>query len=145
MRSFLLGVFVASCFWLTYHSHAQTYVIVNGLAQHLGHESHCNNHLTPGLGYEHSLSGNWRVSAGVYDNSNCRTSWYLAGAWLPLRYENWRLGTISGLVTGYRVSPMPAGGLVAAWEGKRYGLNLIFIPPVGDSGNVAWLQLKIHW
>lgn len=143
MRNFLLGVFVASAFWLAYHSFAQDYLVVSGLAVHLDGDKHCNS-FTSGLGVERPISGTLRYALGFYDNSNCRWSSYAAVAWLPLTLGNWRGGTISGLVTGYRDTILPAAGVVFSYERPRWGLNLIVIPPSGNSSDgVAWLQWKI--
>jgi len=143
VRNFLLGVFVATGFWFAYYSAAQDYLIGSGVAIHLDGAKHCN-WFTKGLGIEKSVSESWRIAAGYYDNSNCRDSFYLAGAWLPLRLGDLRLGVIGGGVTGYRAPILPAGGLVAAYEPGKYGVNVIFIPPAGESGQgVIWLQANL--
>ena len=137
---FLLGLLVG----IGLSGRCQDYLIVNGIAQHLGHESHCHNHVTPGIGFEHPFSESWRLAIGAYSNSNCSESAYIAGAWLPLRYGALRLGTITGLVTGYRTSPAPAGGFVAVYERRDWKVNLILIPPADESGNgVLWLQFGV--
>lgn len=118
---------------------AQDWLILNGYAQHLGSGSHCNNHLTTGIGIERD-----HAQLGVYRNSNCRTSLYAAQAWLPLSVGAVKLGLIGGAVTGYASAVTPVAALAATYERKSWGWNLIAIPPTGESsGGVAWLQLKI--
>lgn len=145
IAAFLLGLLVG----IGMSGRAADYVVVSGLALHLDGATHCNTYVTPGIGYEHTLSKNWQLSVGAYDNSNCRLSAYVAGAWLPLKFSDWRLGTISGLVSGYNNSVLPVGGLVFSYEPKnKIGFNFIFIPPAGEtSAGVGWLQVKwiVEW
>jgi len=125
-------------------SSAQTWLVVNGLAKHLDGGEHCNS-ITTGLGVERA-AGPWRTSAGFYRNSNCEWSTYAAEAWCGLRIGIACAGAIAGVVTGYRRSGvLPAGGAVLALERERVGANIVFIPPLRDSGNVLWLQAKVRW
>lgn len=134
----LLGFLLA----VGYNGWSKDYVIGSGLAIHLDGAHHCNS-TTTGLGYEHSQSENWRYQVGFYRNSNCRWSSYIAEAWLPIKLGSWRGGLIAGLVSGYSAPILPAGGLVASCEPGKYGFNVIFIPPAGESGSgVLWFQLK---
>jgi hypothetical protein len=120
---------------------AETWLVLNGIAQHLDRGSYCNNHLTPGLGIE---KDGW--AGGFYDNSNCRTSWYAAKYWLPLSVGPIKAGVIAGAVSGYSTSLIPAGGLAATYERKTWGVNLILIPPFSDSSpGVLWGQVKFRW
>lgn len=119
---------------------ADTWLVLNGLAQHLDSGSYCNNHVTKGLGVERD---GWQV--GFYDNSNCALSTYVAKSWLPVRIEPVRIGAILGAVSGYASYPLPAVGLAAAYERDRWGANLIFIPPMSESSvGVMWLQFKVR-
>lgn len=139
LLAFLLGMaaMVAIQGW------SQSYAVVSGLAIHLDGEKHCNS-FTSGLGVERPLFGTLRYAAGFYDNSNCRTSTYIAGAWLPLAPGNWHAGTIAGAVTGYRERILIAGGAVVSYERPKWGINLILIPPSGESSaGVLWMQFKL--
>ena len=120
--------------------YAQDWVIGSGIPIHLDGEKHCNDRVTPGFGVE--VHG---YAIGVYDNSNCKTSFYAAKFWTPLKYGALKLGTLGGLATGYTAPVLPVGGFVAAVEGAVYKLNIIFIPPVGSSGNVLWFQIGKRW
>lgn len=119
---------------------AQDWLVLSGVAVHLDGK-HCND-LTTGLGVEHN-----GYAAGFYRNSNCKWSAYAAKAWLPITAGHWRAGVLGGLVTGYATSPvLPVAALSITYEGRRYGLNLIGIPPSGNSGGgVIWAQLKVRW
>ncbi len=145
IAAFLLGLLVG----IGMSGRAEDRAVVSGLAIHIGQGRHCNEYITPGIGLEHDLSKNWQLAVGVYDNSNCKASAYVAGAWLPLRFADLRLGTISGLVSGYNNSIFPVAGLVASFQPKgKFGINLLFIPPAGEtSKGVAWFQLSfpIAW
>jgi hypothetical protein len=123
---------------------AQDWVALHGLAKHLDGHVHCNS-TTSGLGIEHGISESWRTMAGFYRNSNCRYSGYAGGAYLPLTLGPVHLGGLAGLATGYKVSPLPAAGFVAALEWRRFGVDVVFIPPYKDSGNVLWVSAKVPW
>src|SRR5690349_16458494 len=122
---------------------AQDYVIASGLAIHLDGKDHCNS-TTTGLGIEHE-----GYAVGFFRNSNCRWSTYAAKFWTPfhLQVSDWRLklGALAGVVTGYPTSPMPAGGFVASLEFGHQKINVVYIPPVGSTGNVIWLQSGFRW
>ena len=141
--AFLLGLLVG----IGMSGKAQDYLVLSGLVYHLDGEQHCNNRFTRGIGYEHQLSKKTRLAVGYYDNSNCDDSFYVAGAWLPLRVSDWKLGVMGGVVSGYSNAILPAGGLIFAYEPeKKVGFNIIFIPPAGDtSKGVCWLQAKLPW
>lgn len=137
---------VAFLLMWTFVAHAQDWLVASGFVRHLnGVSGHCNDRVTPGFGVEKSLSADRRLAFGVYDNSNCRVSGYGSYVWLPLHQGSFHLGALAGAVTGYQMPVMPAAGLTGAYEGRSYGLNLIWIPPVRDSGNVLWLQAKFAW
>lgn len=118
----------------------EVWVVVSGLAKHLDHREHCNS-VTSGLGLE--ARG---YAVGFYRNSNCRWSTYAAKTWLPLKVGEWKAGAISGVVTGYKNSLLPAAALALTYEQKGWGFNLIGVPPFKESaGGVVWAQLKFRW
>lgn len=118
----------------------EVWIVVSGFAKHLDGREHCNS-MTSGTGLE--ARG---YAVGFYRNSNCRWSAYAAKTWLPLHFENWRLGGIAGVVTGYKVSPLPAAALVVTYEQPKWGFNIIGVPPFKESGSgVLWAQLKFRW
>lgn len=145
MRNFLLGCFVASAVWLAYYSSAQDALVASGLAVHLDGAHHCNS-VTEGLGWEHSQTENWRSQIGFYRNSNCRWATYIAEAWTPLHIGKSTSGIIAGVVSGYRATISPVAGLVSSYDLGKWRLNVITIPPSGDSGKgVVWFQIAIPW
>lgn len=143
---FAAGLLFGLLLAIGFSGKCQDYIVASGLVRHLDGSQHCNNLVTPGVGYEHPLTVKWRLSVGEYSNSNCRESWYAAGAWLPLQLGNWKLGAIGGAVSGYSAPILPVGALIAAYEPGPVGFNLILIPPAGESGGgVLWAQIKFRW
>lgn len=150
MRSaslFAAGLLCGLLLTIGIQGRTQDWLVGSGLVRHLNGGGHCNDRVTPGFGVEISRSANARVAAGIYDNSNCRVSSYAAYVWTPLHYGRLHVGALAGGVTGYSQYPvLPALALTAAYEARRWGVNLIYIPPFGDySANIAWLQVKIPW
>jgi hypothetical protein len=137
--AFLLGAVTMVCIQGR-SEESKRWFVVSGVAHHLDGGGYCNNRITKGLGIE--IDG-WAI--GGYDNSNCNLSFYAAKYWLPLRFENWRLGAFAGAVSGYGPAVLPAAGLALTYEGKKWGANLSLIPPAGDSSGVLWGQLKFRW
>ena len=99
-----------------------------------------------GLGIETDLSQRLRLSVGVYRNSERRDSAYGVLVYCPLslRYGSWRGCGLAGGVTGYSESIAPLAGGVLSYEGKRYGVNVIWFPNKrGDfTEGVLAFQLK---
>lgn len=100
-----------------------------------------------GIGIERSLSGNTRLAVGVYRNSERSDSAYGAGVWCPARYERWVGCGLAGAVTGYSSSVAPLAGLVLAYEGEKYGFNILALPnKKGDlTQGVLAFQVKFRW
>jgi hypothetical protein len=119
---------------------AERWLVTSGYAFHLDGSDYCNE-ITAGLGLEFGE----RYSTGFYYNSNCRWSAYVGKAWTPLALGDWKVGGLVGGVTGYDTPIMPVGALFGSLEGKKYGLNLTYIPPFKDSGNVLWVQMKMRF
>jgi hypothetical protein len=140
--AFVLGAVAMVCFQGRSQEgsdQSQRWIVVSGLAKHLDGQLHCNS-TTTGGGIE--ING---YAAGIYRNSNCSYSLYGARTWLPARLGALRGGGIAGGVTGYGSLVLPVAGLAATYEGKEYGVNLVFVPPYKDSGNVLWLTFKRRW
>jgi hypothetical protein len=94
-----------------------------------------------GIGFERAC-GELRGVGGVYRNSNRRTSLYAGVTWLPLSWRELRAGGFAGVFTGYSKPLLPAGAFVGAWEGQKYGANLLLFPPYDDFKGVVVLQVK---
>lgn len=99
------------------------------------------NEFNYGIGYERTLSPEWRFAGGVYKNSYYRTSWYAVWVREMWTYGSWKAGTAFGGVSGYthgRVDPVAAP--IIAWEGKDFGVNLFPVSP-----KVIGLQVKFKF
>jgi hypothetical protein len=93
-----------------------------------------------GIGIEHGIAENWRVVAGTYRNSYYRQTVYAGTTYLPLRYENWRIGGAALIVTGYDPRPSAAVFPMVSYEEKKWGLNF---GPVLPSVIAVQVKLKL--
>lgn len=102
-----------------------------------------------GLGLEYKLDERYALVGGVYRNSvHCITR-YAGVAYTPIQFGPVRLGALAGLADGYpemrdgRVAPVFAP--VMTIEGKRVGINFMFVPPVSSNVSTAFaMQLKLR-
>ncbi len=119
-------------------------------SHHFQKERHLNND-TSGFGAEYRFSTVSAVTAGIFHNSNWSTSRYLAYYWRPVTVGTMRLGAIMGTADGY------PGTRKGGWfpvvlptvnvEYGRVGMNVFYIPSVGDSvnGSITFqLNLRIY-
>ncbi len=97
------------------------------------------NESNPGIGLEVS-KGNHAAGLGTYENSYYQQTVYLTYSYRPMHLGKVSVGGFVGLATGYE-SPF-IGGAVVSYEGKRFGGNLLIVPPVEDRSGVIGLQLK---
>ncbi|KPF66127.1 hypothetical protein IP84_17085 [beta proteobacterium AAP99] len=118
------------------------WLVQNGLSYHPGDRSY--NEVNPGLGLEKRLSPNLTAMLGAYKNSEAKNGAYGGVQWTPLKGDGWRVGLMGGLATGYEMAPVvPMAGLLAALEGDKQGLNLMFLPnPVKPKSSAFGLQYK---
>ena len=101
-----------------------------------------------GVGVEYELASDWRAIGGTFRNSVFRRSNYVGLHWAPLRFGNWRLGAIGGLVSGYpgyNYGWGPLAAPVLSWESGRFGANLIALPKIEEIAAVIALQVKIKF
>ena len=98
----------------------------------------------PGLGLEHVINDMWRLGAGTYRSSIRTDASYVGAIYLPLQYANWRLGVAMGAVSGYETNLTPLVVPTLMVEGKKLGLNVLFIPPVQKT-NGGGLGLQVKW
>lgn len=105
--------------------------------------------VNPGTGYERGER--LRFVAGVFQNSNCRTSTYIGLSYSFVQWGSFSLGGALAAFTGYdKVSkekqredkvifaPLP----VVSYEASRWGLNLIVLPPHDDFKGGVGVQVK---
>lgn len=97
------------------------------------------NETNPGIGLE-VTRGNHSAALGTYSNSYYRQSNYLTYSYRPLHMDAVSVGGFAGVASGYE-SPF-IGGAVVSYEGRRFGANVLIVPPVGDRSGVFGLQLK---
>jgi hypothetical protein len=105
------------------------------------------NNVNTGLGFEAPLSNTYSVTAGFFHNSDRETSRYVGLYAMPLQIGAFKAGAAIGAFDGY--PKMRDGGWfpavipTVAFEGSHLGLNVSFIPTVGDKlhGAVTF-QLK---
>ena len=94
------------------------------------------NNVNTGLGVEASLTDTYSVTAGVFHNSDRQTSRYVGVYAMPYQFGAVKAGAAIGAFDGY--PKMRDGGWfpaiipTVAWEGSQLGLNVSFIPTVGD-------------
>ena len=93
----------------------------------LGH-----NEFNYGLGYERDVNKEWSWSAGVYKNSIRRASFYLLANYYPWQLsEQWRVGAIGGLSTGYhRAAVIPVLAPTVEWRGDWMATQLYVVPSI---------------
>lgn len=103
-----------------------------------------------GAGAEMLLSPDHALIAGIYQNSEDRTSKYLGYEWRPLHWQPSGLRVSAGvalsLIDGYPsennrgwfIAPLPTVSV----ESKKLGANFVLIPNVHNGAAVA-VQLKL--
>lgn len=95
-----------------------------------------------GLGLRTTWRDRTAVQAGVFKNSNHRTSVYLITDWMPLQHGTWRLGGFGGLASGY--TQIVVGGLLLRHEGSHLNTTLRLTPKPHSHGSAA-LALEFGW
>jgi len=55
-----------------------------------------------------------------------------------------RAGASFGVVSGYRTNLVPLAIPTAMWEGKTFGLNVLFVPAYDGQPSGVGLQLKVR-
>lgn len=104
----------------------------------------------PGLGIEYPLNPTYRLTAGIFRNSERETSRYLGLYVLPFEYRGIRFGAVVGGFDGYPRAHQggwfPALIPVVAFEGRNWGLNVAVVPALRNRvhGAVS-LQLKYRF
>ena len=109
------------------------------------------NEFNPGLGVEVQWQPRHAVAAGYFLNSVDEDSLYALYHYTPLQLGRFvRVGGMLGVVTGYPGyndgGLAPGGGFIAKIEGRRVGVNLIFLPEITDvTPNTLGLQFKVRF
>ena len=83
------------------------------------------NERNVGLGIRHTFSDTWSVQAGAFRNSVDRTTVYAVANYTPVQFGALRVGGFAGLGSGYKSTPLLAGGLVELGP-----VSVRIIPPI---------------
>ena len=116
---------------------------------HLQRDKNLNN-VNTGLGVELPLTDTYSVTAGVFHNSDRATSHYVGLYAMPYRLGPFKAGAVVGGFNGYPKALdggwFPAILPVLSMEGRQLGLNISFVPTIGDRlhGAVSF-QLKYRF
>lgn len=118
-------------------------------AYHFQRDKNLNDNAT-GFGIEYRFSEKSAFTAGIYHNSNWRTSHYLGYYWQPWVLGPVHLGAVIGAIDGYPYmwngNWFPAVLPAASVEYGRIGLNIYLIPTYKNriAGSVSFqLKLKV--
>lgn len=105
------------------------------------------NETNYGLGVEYEVSPQTAVMIGVYRNSLDRWTHYALVQYTPIVFGPVRFGAMVGAVDGYSSNVDPALAPVATIEGKRFGLNVSFVPKVEalKTASVVAVQFKFRF
>jgi hypothetical protein len=93
-----------------------------------------------GLGYERQYDL-LTATAGYYQNSYARDTFYAGARWEPLRFSIVRLGIQSMLASGYK-SPI-VGGLTLSATGDGYGILVLGAPKIAGNTPLIVVVLRI--
>ena len=105
-----------------------------------------NNH---GFGIEATVSKTYSLTAGVFQNSDRARSHYVGAYILPFQVGALKAGAAVGVFDGYPQMRdggwFPAVVPTMAIEGPRLGMNISFIPKIGEQVQSALaFQIKFN-
>ena len=135
-----LFIFLGMAAVLAPSAQAGVWVNPGFYSHHFDKEKNLNNN-NHGLGVEVDITDTYSLTAGVFENSDRATSHYLGAYVMPYRIGALKAGVAVGAFNGY--PQMHEGGWfpavvpTMAIEGPRIGLNVSFIPKIGDRVNSA--------
>ena len=102
---------------------------------HFDKSKNLNNN-NQGFGVEASISKTYSITAGVFENSDRETSRYVGVYAMPFKIAGFKAGAAIGAFDGYPKMRnggwFPAAIPTVAFEGRQLGLNVSFIPTIGD-------------
>lgn len=115
---------------------------------HFEHDKDLKN-VNTGLGAEATINETYSATLGVFHNSDHQTSRYLGLYVMPYQRGAFKAGAAVGVFNGYpKVRDgdwFPAVIPAVAIEGQRLGLNLSFVPTVGNRLHSAVIfQIKYN-
>ena len=147
-------VFATLCIFLAGVAHADidlgnVWVNPGFYTYHIQKDQNLDN-VNPGFGIEVPLTSTYSVTAGMFHNSNRATSHYVGMYVMPYSFGPFKAGAVVGGFNGYPQAFnggwFPAIIPVLAMEGNQLGMNVAFIPTVGEKlhGAVSF-QLKYRF
>jgi hypothetical protein len=84
-----------------------------------------------GAALRYAFDRNTAVQAGIYRNSEGKTSAYMGADWTPLHIGSFSAGLFGGAVTGYTAYAVaPIAGLVARQQLGRFSVTARMTPPI---------------
>ncbi len=105
-------------------------------SHHFDKTKNLNNN-NRGFGLEATISNTYSLTAGVFENSDRETSHYIGAYVMPFKVGALKAGAAVGVFDGYpqmrQGGWFPAVVPTMAIEGPRLGLNVNFIPKIGDN------------
>lgn len=114
---------------------------------HMDRGAHYNER-NYGVGGEYQFSSDFAIVAGEYKNSFFNKSKYYGVLYTPFSAGPFKAGVLAGEITGYILKDPRAPGPIVVptivWEGERLGVNMIFVPPIGNGTGVFGFQLKVR-
>lgn len=145
MRSLLL--IIGICLYVPTFCNAETWLTVS-LASYHFKEREGNKgsyeQTNPGLGLEYVLSDKWRIGAGTYRSSIRTDASYVGAMYTPFSWSYIKFGIALGAVSGYETNLSPLIVPTLMVEGKKLGVNLLFVPPVQKT-NGGGLGIQAKW
>jgi hypothetical protein len=127
--------------FITTTANAESYLHLNGVSKH---NKSGYNEQNWGAGYEQTVTKEWSVAVGWYNNSEYRHSKYAYARYSAYKKNSWDIGINAGIVTGYRkqsVLPMALPEVCYSW------VCGMIIPQIGgiEAGAVtARLRIPIN-
>lgn len=116
--------------------------LTGGAVSYHGDRSVKHNEINYGVGGEWRTSADTRLGLGWYHNSKFKPTFHGEVIYTPLHLGPFDLGGLLGGATGYQAFPMPAALGVVGLEGKEYGLDFLYLPPLFEFKGFAALRLK---
>ena len=144
MKKLILALFITATSPMVW---ADVWLNPGFYTHHFERDKNLNNN-NGGFGIEATITDTYSLTAGVFHNSDRVTSHYIGAYVMPVKVGYVKLGAAVGAFDGY--PQMRNGGWFPALvptmaiEGRRLGLNVSFVPRVGDSVHSA-LSFQIKY
>lgn len=98
-----------------------------GFTNHVKDKRYCEVH--PGV-YREWRWRDTRAFLGAHQNSRCEASAAAGLAWLPLKHRRFSAGGVAMGLTGYERPVTPVAAPAIAYDERRHGADLVYIPGV---------------